>query len=217
MEEGLDSNFVLSQAISSQIYQGDLAALELQAIREGQANAPHPIDWADDLSEASSLDSNLERGQDWLLTSTLPCEEEDPTSLLPLTKSTLSFNQATEPKPLMPLATDSPTIPSTSNPVELMLQEGVPMNQLRATWIKRWLPTEGAQLELLAKAKHIAAIPDKDVRAGLWESLWPHPLPDTPTAARFPIFAGRWAQMGAHSFVIDLVQKGLLLDWVQCM
>ena len=50
-----------------------------------------------------------------------------------------------------------------------------------------------------------------------FEQLWPHPLPHTPTVAYFQYFWPCWAKMGAHPYLTELVQRGMLLDWTMCM
>lgn len=201
------------KTISSAVYQGSLVATELQQIREGSTNGDHPIDWADDLKANQSLEPESDSEIDFLLPALDQSDESDSEPPMPRTNLSSPPMLLQTRLPPSELAHLSPPIPATSNPIEALIEMRIPLNQLTPEWIRRYMPTEEAQWEYCHKMETLFRIPDKEERSARLAELWPHPLPNTPTARRFPNFQPRVKKVGAHPLLVEMVRHGMLLDW----
>ena len=212
------SRFILEAPISSQVYEGNLAVEELAQIQKGAINAPPPVDWVSMSEEEYQTDSSPEDPP-----------SSDPEMDLLLSMGTYMFESDSEDPPLntntphsnfcLDHATTSvgppvPLIPPTSNPMESLFQEGVPHKLLKQEWLKRYLPTEELQIEYCLKIRQVLAMPECEEKMKLISLILPHPLPNSPVAARFTCFYKRWENAGAPSWVVDTLAHGMQLDWI---
>lgn len=238
----LDSQveFQLESAISSNKYRGLLVKEELSQIRQGTLNPP-PVDWSRSSSSSSASESDsslehppfprkpqIERKNSNSLSSSegesSATSEDRDLSMYLLQQCSGSDSESTphhstKPPPPTPQLSTSrqmfgplPPIPPTSNPLERLMEEEVPLHLWKATWLSRDLPTLDSRVQLVKKVEQMLQMPDSEEKDQLFQSLLPRPLHQTPIPGRFKFFPERWEKLGAHPWVVDVIRNGIPME-----
>ena len=105
-------------------------------------------------------------------------------------------------------------IPPTSNVVERLVEEEIPVAQWYQEWERRTFPTRTHWDKFLAQIQAAYSTPDPEQRAQMIEEVIPHPAPWIPVGGRLKHFIERWQKVTNDSWVLKTVGEGVQIPYI---